>query len=249
MSKIDPKVIQAIKDYPIAEIISRYVELKRSGNNYKALCPFHGEKTPSFTINTDKNFYYCFGCQATGDAIDFVREYRGISFTEAVEELSSFVGGMEYEQAPIKRKHLPKKVMAQKSTDKELLDACRFLTDFFVDQSNRSNGEAFHYLQSRNINQPTETAEKTGFAPDMWDYHKYFPKGINYQALEDLGVLKKKQDGHSYYCSFRNRVMLPIINEEGLTLGFNSRALDDQPAKYMATKIHPFAVKAKYGMD
>ena len=251
MPKIDSRVIQAIKDYPIAEIISRYIELKRSGNNYKALCPFHGENTASFVVNTEKNFYYCFGCQATGDAIDFVREYRGATFTEAVEELSSFVGGIEYEQVSVKRKQIRKKILDQKSTNKELLETCRFLTDFFVNQKIKNNGEVLEYLQSRRIAQSTEDQERIGFAPNMWDYHKYFPKEISYQALEDLGILKRKRDEYSYYCTLRNRVMLPIINEAGVTLGFNGRALDNQPAKYMATKNTSICSKSQvwYGLN
>ncbi|MAY42215.1 MULTISPECIES: DNA primase [unclassified Neptuniibacter] len=226
----------------------RVQKLKRAGKNYSGLCPFHKEKTPSFSANQEKQFYYCFGCGAGGNALGFLMEYENIGFPEAVEELAKSAG-ME-----VPRDDSPQQREKDQQLKKlyELLDAA---SQYYEDQlrSNDSRTDAVNYLKSRGLSGQAAKAFSIGFAPSGWDnLLKHLGKDDPHKAklLEEAGMLIHNEERDSRYDRFRNRIMFPIRDQRGRTIAFGGRVLGDDKPKYLNSPETPTFHKSRelYGL-
>ena len=226
----------------------RVQKLKRAGKNYSGLCPFHKEKTPSFSANQEKQFYYCFGCGAGGNALGFLMDYENISFPEAVEELAK-TAGME-----VPRDDSPQQREKDQQLKKlyELLEAA---TQYYEDQlrHNDNRTDAVNYLKSRGLNGQAAKAFSVGFAPSGWDnLLKHLGQGDPHKAklLEEAGMLIHNEERDSRYDRFRNRIMFPIRDQRGRTIAFGGRVLGDDKPKYLNSPETPTFHKSRelYGL-
>jgi DNA primase len=207
----------------LAELIGNRVTLKKAGGNFKARCPFHDEKTPSFNVRPDKGFYHCFGCGAHGDAISFVREMDHLGFTEAVEELARRAGlEVPYDQAA-------RQEMQQART---LTDALDFANRFYREALAQPAAKfARDYLQQRGLDQATTEQYQIGFAPaDGTALYQAAEQSLQ-QPLIETGTISDRFGRPRDL--FRNRVMFPIRNTRGRTVAFGGRTLGDDKAKYI----------------
>ena len=210
----------------IVDVIDARVPLKKAGRNHQACCPFHNEKTPSFTVSPEKQFYHCFGCGAHGTAIGFLMEYDQMSFPEAIQELADSVGmTVPTTQAP--------SLTPAKQNLYELLEK---VSKYYVHQlhSHPQRGQFMSYLRNRGLSSTTIERFQIGIAPEGWDnVLKTF--GVNPHAtnqLNEVGLLSKNDSGRQYD-KFRARVMFPILDRRGRVIGFGGRVLDDSTPKYL----------------
>jgi DNA primase len=211
----------------IVDVIDGRVPLKKAGRNMQACCPFHNEKTPSFTVSPEKQFYHCFGCGAHGTAIGFLMEYDQMSFPEAVQELADSVGMT----VPVQQNQF-----AQQPGKQNLYDLLEKVSQYYVHQlQNHPQRQQFNdYLQQRGLTPATIQAFKIGMAPDGWDnvMRVFATNADNKAKLDEVGLLSKNEKGRQYD-RFRNRVMFPIIDRRGRVIGFGGRVLDDSTPKYL----------------
>lgn len=215
----------------IVQLINQRVPLKKAGSSYKACCPFHDEKTPSFNVSAQKQFYHCFGCGASGDALKFLMDYDGLSFVEAVESLAA-LSGME-----VPREQLSPQAQKQAQQKRDLYDVMVSVTKFYRQQlrDHPAAEQAKHYLKQRGVT--AEIAKKfvIGFAPPGWDSLVSGLKADNafkQQLIETGMLIEKSQD--KVYDRFRHRIMFPIRDGRGRVVAFGGRVLrdEDQP-KYL----------------
>ncbi|MEM1154499.1 MAG: DNA primase [Pseudomonadota bacterium] len=216
----------------IVEVIDRRVKLRKSGKNYSALCPFHEEKTPSFSVNADKQFYYCFGCGATGNAIGFVMEYENLDFPRAVESLASSVG-LEVPREP---RAGDAQRDAREQTNKALYTMMEESAKFYGLQLRRhpEAQRSVDYLKSRGLTGEVAKQFNLGFAPPGW-HNLQEALGTNeaQQALlKDCGMLVENDAG-KVYDRFRDRVVFPIRDQRGRVVAFGGRVLGDDKPKYL----------------
>ncbi|RUO31073.1 DNA primase [Aliidiomarina soli] len=215
----------------VVEVVDSRVRLKKAGRNYQACCPFHNEKSPSFTVAPDKQFYHCFGCGAHGNAIDFIMEYDGLDFPDAVEELASMMGvEVPREQGSGTGKPVDKQ---QQADDYALMESC---ARFFAQQlrSHPQKDRVISYLKGRGLSGETVKAFDIGYAPDDWDaVLKQF--GGNKSVQQQLLSLKliTENDRGRRYDFFRDRIMFPIRDRRGRVVGFGGRVLDQGEPKYL----------------
>ncbi|WP_250656479.1 DNA primase [Alkalimarinus coralli] len=209
----------------IVELISSRIQLKKSGNSYKACCPFHDEKTPSFNVIPDKQFYHCFGCGASGNAIVFLREYENLSFNEAVEELAK-IAGME-----IPRDEAVKK---QYDASQRLISALDFAADYYEQQLSQHplKDHAQQYLKKRGLSSEIIKTYKLGFAPTEQSNLAPLCSNDKLSALIETKMIFS-QHGKAPFDLFRNRIMFPIRNTRGKTVAFGGRTLGNDKAKYI----------------
>lgn len=213
----------------IVDLIDARVKLKKQGKNYHACCPFHHEKTPSFTVNGDKQFYHCFGCGAHGNAVDFLMNYDRLEFVETIEELATMHGlEVPYEAGtgptPIERH--------QRQSLYQLMEQ---LSAFYQQSLHQSNGtQARNYLQQRGLSDDVIRHFAIGFAPAGWDNAlKRFGRDTDSRAaLNDAGMLVTNDQGRTYD-RFRERVMFPIRDKRGRVIAFGGRVLGDGMPKYL----------------
>ncbi|WP_336279748.1 DNA primase [Cronobacter dublinensis] len=213
----------------IVDLIDARVKLKKQGKNYHACCPFHNEKTPSFTVNGEKQFYHCFGCGAHGNAIDFLMNYDKLEFVETVEELAA----MHNLEVPFEAGSGPTQIERhQRQTLYELLDG---LNGFYRQALQAQNGEpARQYLAKRGLSESVIERFAIGYAPPGWDnaLKRFGTNSENRQSLIDAGMLVTNDKGRSYD-RFRERVMFPIRDKRGRVIGFGGRVLGDALPKYL----------------
>jgi len=247
----------------IVDVVERYVPLKKGGANYSARCPFHNEKSPSFTVSPTKQFYYCFGCGAKGSAIGFVMEYAGLGFREAVQELASGIGLKVPEDEPsgrVREAGQPYEKAAAGAAD--LYELMTQAVDFYRNELKKSS-RAIEYLKGRGLTGEIAARFRIGYAPDGWTpLAQAFP---DYQSklLVDCGLVKEpeeeestKSDGQRIdgqkkrYDRFRDRIMFPIINQRGQVIGFGGRVLDKGEPKYLNSPETPIFDKGRelYGL-
>ena len=212
----------------IIDVIDAYVPLKKAGKNHKACCPFHEEKTPSFNVNQDKQFYYCFGCTASGTAITFLMEHLRIGFVEAIEDLASRAG-ME----------IPREAYNSgdsSSVSNKLYELLESITEYYTNElkNNKNTNNIINYIKKRNINNETRVEFELGFAPPGWDnlVSNFGKSKETIKLLVDAGVIIKNDRG-SYYDRFRNRLIFPIRDQRGRVIGFGGRVLGDETPKYL----------------
>ncbi len=218
----DEKIEEIRAAVDIVDVVSDYVQLKRSGSRYKGLCPFHQEKTPSFSIDPDKNLYYCFGCGAGGDVFTFLQEMEGISFVETARMLAERTG------IPLPEDDIDAE---QASRTEAIYHALRFAGRFFYRQLTQTERgkPALNYLRQRGIEPATIKRFGLGYAPDAWDalLNAAKEKQIEPEILEDAGLIIERNDSSGYYDRYRDRVIFPIFSHVGKVLGFGGRILDD----------------------
>lgn len=207
----------------IVEIIEPRVTLKKSGQNYTGLCPFHDEKSPSFSVSQDKQFYYCFGCQASGSALKFLMEFDRMDFVSSIEHLAQRVGL----EVPRDQKSDPGASQKRKSIY-EVLDQS---TSFFREQlkSHESRARAVDYLKGRGLSGEIARDFGVGYAPPGWDnlMSKLAISNADRQLLIDSGMLTEQAEEGKTYDRFRDRIMFPIRDLRGRTIAFGGRVLDD----------------------
>jgi len=231
MPRIPEDIIERVKEAAdLVEIVSEHVQLtKRGSSNYFGLCPFHKEKTPSFSVNADRQIYHCFGCGVGGNVFKFLQEIERISFVEAVAFLAQRSGIS-----------LPDQGKARESTDAsdQLYQANDLARKYFhhlllKDQQGRT---ALEYLHGRGIGDDTVERFGLGYAPSAWDalIKVAGRRGLGPDVMEKAGLALRRQSGSGYYDRFRDRVTFPIANISGRTIAFGARALrDDQEPKYL----------------
>ena len=212
----------------IIDVIDAYVPLKKAGKNHKACCPFHEEKTPSFNVNQDKQFYYCFGCTASGTAITFLMEHLRIGFVEAIEDLASRAG-MEIPREAYNSED-------SSSGSNKLYELLESITEYYTNElkNNKNTNNIINYIKKRNINNETRVEFELGFAPPGWDnlVSNFGKSKETIKLLVDAGVIIKNDRG-SYYDRFRNRLIFPIRDQRGRVIGFGGRVLGDETPKYL----------------
>ena len=211
----------------IVDVVSGYVRLsKRSGANLFGLCPFHSEKTPSFSVSPDKQIYHCFGCGKGGGVINFIMEIENLSFPEAVDFLAKRVGMQVPEESNDRESQRRARMLALNK------DAARF---FYEQLSTPSAQRARDYMQKRRIGPATAKNFGVGFAPDSWDSLEKAMrrKGYSDQELFEAGLVRRGKSGSGFYDTFRDRLMFPVIDVRGNVIGFSGRILGDGEPKYM----------------
>ncbi len=231
-----------IESADIAEVIGRRVELKRAGNEYKACCPFHNEKTPSFTVSPEKGFYHCFGCGAHGTVLDFLMESEQLNFVEAIEEIAKMLGVL-----------VPKsKENVAKSRERNDLKGLLKNISTYYEQNLKGSKKAINYLKSRGIDGKTAKHFALGFSKDSWDdiTNKFGVTQEDKKKLLACGLLVKKDD--RFFDFFRDRLMFPVRNNKGEIVGFGGRLIGDnnKEAKYLNSPETPLFKKGQllYGL-
>ncbi|PLP35195.1 DNA primase, partial [Klebsiella pneumoniae] len=213
----------------IVDLIDARVKLKKQGKNFHACCPFHNEKTPSFTVNGEKQFYHCFGCGAHGNAIDFLMNYDKLEFVETVEELAA----MHNLEVPYEAGNGPSQIERhQRQNLYQLLDG---LNAFYQQSLMQPAADpARQYLAKRGLSSEVITRFAIGYAPPGWDnvLKRFGGNQENRQSLIDAGMLVTNDQGRSYD-RFRERVMFPIRDKRGRVIGFGGRVLGDALPKYL----------------
>ena len=210
---------------PIEEVVGRHVTLRRSGANMFGLCPFHGEKTASFSVAPDKGIYYCFGCHKGGGSINFVMEMEGLTYPDAVRALAQR-SGMEVPEDD--------QYQSRYRQQERLWALCKEAARYFHTQLySEAGAQGLAYAQKRGMPKSTLTTFGIGFAPDSWNglVMAMKAKGYTEQELKDAGLVSEK--GGRIYDRFRNRLMFPIIDVRGNIIGFGGRVMDDSTPKYL----------------
>ena len=209
----------------IVDLIDSHTPLKKTGTNYVACCPFHTEKTPSFSVNRSKQFFHCFGCGISGNAISFLMNLNNLEFVEAVEDLATFVG------ITVPRETAIFQTADIKEDLKSLYQLMDQAADFYVQQLRTSDEgkQAVDYLKARGVNGDCANEFILGFAPNEW---KALANTFDHNALIKAGLLVKKEDGQ-VYDRFRNRIIFPIRDKRGRIIGFGGRVMDNSLPKYL----------------
>ncbi len=223
----------------IVDIIGGVVQLKKAGSNYKGLCPFHKEKTPSFVVSEEKQIYTCFGCGATGDVIEFVQKYYNLDFPEALQKLADSCGmTIESSYAGAKNKD-------------ELYSINKEAATFFFRAFHKTDSPAYEYMKKRGINDDVLKKFGIGYADTEWDslYKHLKEKGFPEEKLIDLGLISSSKG--KYFDKFRNRVIFPIINTRGKVIGFGGRTIGEDMPKYLNSKESSVFLKKNnlYGLS
>ncbi len=251
---IPPAFIQdLLSRVDIVEVVGRYVQLKKGGANLMGLCPFHGEKSPSFSVSPSKQFYHCFGCGVSGDAIKFLTEHTGASFIEAVKDLSQQVGMVvpEDDVSAADRERFA----AQKQRQATLTDVLAKAADNYRRQL-KNNPRAIDYLKGRGLSGEIAAQFGLGYAPDGWrGLASVFPS-YDDPLLEESGMVIVQGDADTpeadrkRYDRFRDRIMFPIRSVQGEVIGFGGRVLDRGEPKYLNSPETPVFSKGRelYGL-
>ncbi|OAJ95344.1 DNA primase [Vibrio bivalvicida] len=236
----------------IVDIIDARVKLKKKGKNYGACCPFHNEKTPSFSVSQDKQFYHCFGCGVHGNAIDFMMEYERLDFVEAIEELASYLGlevPREQRQGGGFQSNQPKANSEQK---RNLYDLMGSIGQFYRDQLKQPKSkDAINYLKDRGLSGQIVQKFGVGYVADEWDLvRKNFGQTPQTQEMLVSGGMLIENDKGNRYDRFRGRVMFPIRDRRGRVIGFGGRVIGDGTPKYLNSPETPIFHKGKelYGL-
>jgi DNA primase len=226
----------------VVDVVESYVPLKRSGSNFSARCPFHNEKTPSFTVSQTKQFYHCFGCGAHGTAISFLMEYQGMGFVDAVKELAMRVG------MTVPETERPQNKPAA-GTGEDLVGVVARAARFYK-QSLKQSERAIAYLKGRGLSGEIAARYGLGYAPDGWQaLEAEFDDYEKSKALVTAGLVIEGNEGRRYD-RFRDRVVFPIQNQRGNIIGFGGRIIDKGEPKYLNSPETPLFEKGRelYGL-
>ena len=224
----------------IVDVIGQVVTLKKTGSNYKGLCPFHNEKTPSFVVSETKQIFTCFGCGASGDVFEFVKRYYNLDFREALEKLAKEYG-VKLEQT------------GARSNEKKdrMYEINRLAARFFFRAIADVQSPGYRYMSDRGISYKTIKKFGIGYADDKWDslYRYMTEQNIDADTLVEMGLLSKSKG--RYYDKFRSRVIFPIINTRGKVIGFGGRIIGEGTPKYLNSPESPIFLKKNnlYGLN
>ena len=237
-----------ISRHDIVDIVDARVKLKKQGKNFGACCPFHNEKTPSFSVSQEKQFYHCFGCGAHGNVLDFVMEFDRLEFVEAIEELASQLGL----EVPREQGSGGGQPGARSKEKLGLYDMMGQISQFYQGQLRTQEGQtAIDYLKGRGLSGEVVKKFGIGFVPDQWDQvRNRFGRDMQaQQALVSAGMLIENDNGRRYD-RFRGRVMFPIHDRRGRVIGFGGRVLGDGTPKYLNSPETPIFHKGRelYGL-
>jgi DNA primase len=246
---ISEEKISEIRDRAdIVEVISSYVDLKRVGSNFQGLCPFHAEKTPSFNVNPNRQFFHCFGCGAGGDVFAFVMKMEGLSFVQAAQELGRRLG-IEVEDQP------PTPAEEEHRRRRELLLRINEIAADFYHHTLMATDEGQRgrdYLRRRGFEGEIVTRFRLGFAPERWDALATLlrDKGFEPEAGRQLGLVRPGKNGREDFDFFRNRLIFPIIDNKNEVVALGGRALGDSQPKYLNSPESPVYRKSQtfYGL-
>ena len=245
----EEKVADIRNTADIVDVISEAVLLKKAGKNYVGLCPFHSEKTPSFTVSPEKQIFYCFGCGAGGNVFSFLMKQNGLSFPETARMLAKRYGI-----------EIPTQTMSQKQKERinereKLRDINKQAMNFFCYTLIKSSAgkKAILYLNERGIKKETIDGFNLGYAPRDWDsLVRFFSKqGISLRLVEKSGLIISRKDKSGYYDRFRGRIIFPIFNTINQVIGFGGRVMDDSLPKYLNSPETPVYNKKRslYGLN
>ena len=226
----------------IVDVVSRYVQLKKGGANYLGLCPFHNEKTPSFSVSPAKQFYHCFGCGAHGNAIGFLMAYSALGYVDAVKELAASAGM----QVPDARPPTPQE-SARKERETDLYGLMDKAMDFYRAELKKSP-RAIEYLKGRGLTGEIAARFRIGFAPDDWQGLKGAFARYDDPALVEAGLVIENEGKR--YDRFRDRIMFPIFSARGAVIAFGGRVLGEGEPKYLNSPETPLFEKGRelYGL-
>ena len=238
----EDKVAEVRERTDLVALVGEHVTLKRSGSSYKGLCPFHGEKSPSFYVHPDRGFFHCFGCQVSGDAISFVMRIDGATFPEAARRLAERCG-VEITTLDSADEQAARQARARKERRLAIVESA---AGFFVKMldEHRFGDMACAELSKRGIDPKTATAYRLGYAPHGWDELSTFlgARGHSPRECEEVGLVVPRRRGDGHYDRFRHRLMFPVSDRHGRIVAFSGRALpapadaperDEAPAKYI----------------
>jgi DNA primase len=245
----------------VVDVIEREVPLKKAGTNYAACCPFHSEKTPSFTVSPTKQFYHCFGCGAHGSAIGFLMDYSGMNFVEAVNDLAARVGmpvpthqaearSGSAEGGSAEGDSVSGRPQNQRQDDGSFQDLVEVMNAAgrFYRQQLRSSKGAIAYLKKRGLTGETAARFGIGYAPPGWQNldpaFSDTESGVRTNLLIKVGLLIRNEDGNCY-SRFRDRIMFPILNLKGMLVGFGGRVLEQGEPKYLNSPETPLFQKGR----
>lgn len=228
----------------IVDVVDRHVKLKKAGANYVACCPFHSEKSPSFTVSQTKQFYHCFGCGAHGTAIGFLMEYLTMGFVEAIKDLAQGVGMT----VPEERSDKPQRPRSEGENGEDLyalmLTAAQYYRGVLKDAPH-----AIAYLKKRGLSGDIARKFGIGYAPDGWQNLEHAFTDYQSKALTAVGLVKQNEEGRRYDI-FRDRIMFPIVDVKGNVIGFGGRVLESGEPKYLNSPETPLFEKGRelYGL-
>ncbi|HEU4738697.1 MAG TPA: DNA primase [Solirubrobacterales bacterium] len=250
MALISPDSVDRVKQAAdIVEVISAHTDLRRQGARYVGLCPFHDERTPSFSVEPQEKLYHCFGCGVGGDVIKFVEEKDGLNFAEAVELLADRYG------VELEREQEDPRAEARRQRRRRLQELLDRAASFYANTlwESKEAGKARDYLAERGLDEEVLRAFAVGYAPSAWDKLLVAGQraGFSVEELRGVGLVQKGRSGGDYD-RFRERIMFPIRDRRGRVLGFGGRAMrSDQGAKYVNTAETDFFHKSQilYGVD
>lgn len=227
----------------LVEVVSAYVALRKSGRSMLGLCPFHNEKTPSFTVNPERQAWKCFGCGEGGDVFSFVQKIEKCTFPEAVEQLARRAG------IEIRRTE----AAAREIGERDRLLAANSAACSFFRAALKASPAALEYLERRGVGEQTIEKYRLGYAPDSWDsLAKYLmERSVRVQDAVRAGLLVSRERAEGFYDRFRHRLMFPILDNSERVIAFGGRALGDDPAKYLNSPETPLFVKNRtlYGLN
>ncbi|ADL12232.1 DNA primase [Acetohalobium arabaticum] len=236
MAYLNDEFIDKVRDNnDIIDVISDYTNLEKAGKNYKALCPFHDERTPSFMVNPEKQLYHCFGCGVGGNVFNFMMDIENLDFIEAVEILAQRIGLSLPERKDSST--------GESTTKSEIYEIHNWAVKFFnylLTETNQGS-EAYEYLRQRGIKEETIDQFELGYAPDSWrglfDFLR--KKGYSADRIQQAGLIIPQKKGKGYYDRFRNRIIFTINNLRGQAIGFGGRVVDDSHPKYLNSPQTP----------
>lgn len=248
---IPPRFLDELRSrLTLSDIIGKRVKLVRAGREYKACCPFHNEKSPSFTINDDKHFYHCFGCGAHGDSIGFLMQHDNLTFPEAVEQLAALAGMVVPEQSP----QDIQKAKQQKDLYTLLEDTTKWFTAQLYDSKHKV---PLDYMRERGVSDALMSTFRVGFAPADGDALYKYLSGLGYkpEQMLEAGVVKESTRGGTPYAFFRDRIIFPVADRRGRVVAFGGRILPDhlrppdrgdfKPPKYINSSDTPLFHKGR----
>ena len=230
---ITPEFLENLRSHiSLSSIIGKRVKLTKKGSRFVGLCPFHGEKTPSFNVNDDEGFYHCFGCGVSGDAISYLRETDGIDFIESVRELAGIAGMAMPEIGPIDK--------AKQERHKNLLSCLDYAASFFQGNLQKIDGQRAHnYLRERGLSEQIIAEFRLGYAPHSGLYAHLQQKGYGAEISKLAGLTGISERDGQKYDYFRDRVIFPIENRKGQVIAFGARAMGEAQPKYLNSPDSP----------
>ena len=246
MSRIYEEVLREINSrLELADIVAETVQLTRKGNRYWGLCPFHQEKTSSFSVTPDRNMFYCFGCHAGGDMVTYIMKRETMDFREAVEYLANRAGVTVQKETPAARR----KQDRARGVAAANLAATQFYQEILLSAKGKKGLE---YMQERRLSPNIVEKFGLGFAPDTWNTIEdhLFKKAFSEEQVKSTGLIKRSDQQNRYYDLFRNRIIFPIHDQRGEVIGFGGRVLDGSLPKYLNTPETELFSKRKnlYGL-